>query len=357
MRVIVVGASGNVGTAVLRRLGGEPGTRLVGVARRRPPKVEPYDRVESWHTIDVAEGGATEALTQAMRGADAVVNLAWGFQPSRDPAYLRAIGVAGSARVLDAAVAAQVPHLVHTSSVGVYAPKIDNVPVDETYPTTGVPSSVYSQHKVAAERHLDYYERAHPGAIKIARPRPGFILQADAGAALTRYGLPAYLPPQLLRWLPVLPVDQRLIIPVVHTADVGEAIARIVASQATGAFNLAATDPLDRDEIARLLGARTLDVPARVVRAVVAATWRAHLQPLDAGWIDLAFSVPLMDSGRARAELGWEPQVSPADALGTTIEAMARGRGIAGSVLRPHSVRDEARRLLRDGPRGRRRLS
>jgi UDP-glucose 4-epimerase len=154
MRVVVVGGSGNVGTAVLRRLNPEKDLDPVGVSRRRPPRSAPY---------------SSPLLRQAMSGADAVIHLAWGFQPTRDPDYLWRVGVQGSARVLEAAMQAGVPHLVHMSSVGVYAPKRDDRPVSEQYPATSVPTVVYSRNKAEAEAHLDEVERDHPGAIAIAR--------------------------------------------------------------------------------------------------------------------------------------------------------------------------------------------
>ena len=55
--------------------------------------------------------------------------------------------------------------------------------------------------------------------------------------------------------------------------------------------------------------ARLVPVPRQVLRGVVAATWNLGLQPLDPGWLDLAFSVPLLLSDRARGELGWTPTV------------------------------------------------
>ena len=113
MRVVAVGGSGNVGTALLRRLHTEPDIDVVGISRRRPPKAEPYDSAVDWHEVDIADPGASEPLCLAMSGADAVVHLAWGFQPTRDPAYLQRVGVQGSARVLEAALQAGVPHLVH----------------------------------------------------------------------------------------------------------------------------------------------------------------------------------------------------------------------------------------------------
>ena len=106
MRVVVTGASGNVGTSVLEALGAEPKvTEIVGIARRRPevemPKVE-------WVAADVV----SDALEPLFEGADAVVHLAWAIQPSRDESVTERINVDGSRRVFDAVAAAGVPKLV-----------------------------------------------------------------------------------------------------------------------------------------------------------------------------------------------------------------------------------------------------
>src|SRR3954464_12129753 len=97
MRVVVVGATGNVGTSVLHSLAREPAVdSIVGVARRLPrltfPKTE-------WVSADVV----SDDVVGIFRGADAVVHLAWLIQPSRDSALLRAVNVDGSARVFRAA--------------------------------------------------------------------------------------------------------------------------------------------------------------------------------------------------------------------------------------------------------------
>jgi len=118
---VITGASGNIGTALLRRLSGNPAHELVGVVRRPPEAAgAPYAGVE-WVTVDLAGADAESALAPAMRGADAVVHLAWGFQPSHDLDYLGRLGVGGTAAVIAAADAAGVGHLVHMSSVGAYA--------------------------------------------------------------------------------------------------------------------------------------------------------------------------------------------------------------------------------------------
>ena len=98
-----------------------PGRRARSTAPGcRPPRSgSPYDAV-AWHAFDLAAPGACDALRPVLRGADAVVHLAWGFQPSRDVGYLDRLGVGGTRAVVDAAQAEEVPHLVHMSSVGAY---------------------------------------------------------------------------------------------------------------------------------------------------------------------------------------------------------------------------------------------
>ena len=52
-----------------------------------------------------------------------------------------------------------------------------------------------------------------------------------------------------------------------------------------GAFNVAAEPPLDGDVVAGLLAARAVEVPARVLRAGAALSWRLRLQPTEPGWV------------------------------------------------------------------------
>jgi uncharacterized protein YbjT (DUF2867 family) len=73
-RVVITGASGNVGTALLRRLAGH--ADLVGVARRRPPTVSPHDAAQ-WAQLDLSVSDAEDQLVPVLAGADAVVHLAW----------------------------------------------------------------------------------------------------------------------------------------------------------------------------------------------------------------------------------------------------------------------------------------
>ncbi|WP_426514771.1 NAD-dependent epimerase/dehydratase family protein [Dactylosporangium sp. McL0621] len=336
MRVVVVGASGNAGTALLRRLRADGGHRIVGVARRIPGGAE-YTGMD-WRSCDIGAPDAVGTLTDIFRGADAVVHLGWQIQPSHDRAVLRRTNVDGSRAVVDAAVRAGVGALVAASSVGVYAPGPKDRRVGEDWPRTGVAASSYSRDKVSLENLLDTAE----GHLRVVRLRPGLIFQRDAGAEITRYFLGPLAPVRLLRFgrVPVVPDHPRLRLQAVHADDVADAYVRAITSDARGAFNIAADPVLTPRVAAGLFHGRTVPVPAVVLRAAAAATWRARLQPVDAGWVQLALSAPLLDTTRAATELGWSPATDATEALrelagGMAVHAHAGSAPLSGDRAGP----------------------
>ncbi len=344
MRVVVVGASGNVGTAVLRRLAAEPAvTSMVGVARRPADGAGPPYDAASWQRVDVAAPDAADRLRTVFAGADSVVHLAWRLQPSWDRDALERINVGGSRAVLAAALAAGVPHLAYSSSIGAYAASPGDEPRDESWPTTGIPGSTYSRQKAAVEQIL---AGADPDRLAVLRFRPGIVLQPEAAAEIARLFLGPLVPTSLLRpsLVPVLPWPRGLRIPVVHADDLADAVVRALVAGMTGGLNVAAEPPLTRDLVARLLTARPVDVPVGVVRGLAAVTWRAHLQPTEPGWLNMAQGVPVMDTGRARTELGWSPRHSAGDALRDFLAALAAGRGSGSAALAPRRAMPWRRR-------------
>ncbi|HLL56472.1 MAG TPA: NAD-dependent epimerase/dehydratase family protein, partial [Rubrobacteraceae bacterium] len=106
MRVVVVGATGNVGTSVLRSLENEERVESVlGLARRLPGLR--MNKVE-WAAADIAR----DDLVPHFREADAVILLAWLIQPSRDLNKLWMVNVEGSMRAARAVAEAGVPALL-----------------------------------------------------------------------------------------------------------------------------------------------------------------------------------------------------------------------------------------------------
>jgi UDP-glucose 4-epimerase len=345
MRIVIVGGTGNVGTALLRALTAEPAvTSVLGVARRLPDRTaDPY-RHARWAALDLAapdDAPVVDELTRLFAGADAVVHLAWLIQPNRDRDLLRRTNVDGTRRVGEAAARAGVPHLVVASSVGAYSRAHDDVPHAEDWPTRGIASSHYSVDKAAQERVLDDLERRHPG-LRVARVRPALIFQGDAGHEIVRYFVGPLVPVGFLRGhLPVLPLPSGLRLQAVHADDVADAYLRVVLGRHGGAFNVAAPELLRGPDLARVVGhGRVLGLPRAVVRAALATAYDLRAVPTDPGWLDMGTGVPVMDTTRAVTELGWRPRHSAAAALADVVAGMADGRGLASGPLRPATHSD-----------------
>lgn len=330
MRVVVTGASGNVGTSVLAALAEEPEVEeIVGVARRLPDLQPPKVR---WRPADVT----SDDLEPIFAGADAVVHLAWAIQPSRDEEVLWRTNVLGSSRVFEAVAAAGVPALVHASSVGAYSPGPKDRQVDESWPTEGIPSSFYSRHKAEVERLLDAFEAREP-APRVVRLRPALIFKRGAASEIRRLFIGPFLPSFLVRprLIPFVPRVAGLRFQAVHSLDVGEAYRLAVMGDARGAFNVAAPPDVGVEELAALLEARPLGVSPRLLRGAADLSWRLRLQPSPPGWIDMALGVPLMDSHRARAELGWQPRHSSLEALRELLDGLRGTAGMPTPTLEP----------------------
>src|SRR5205823_3102515 len=105
--------------------------------------------------------------------------------------------------------------------------------------------------------------------------------------------------------------------------DVGEAYRLAVRDAgAHGAYNIAADPVLDGATLGGALGARPIRVPARALRVLADLSFRAHLQPTPPGWLDMGLDVPVMDTRRAREELGWTPRWSATEALLELLEGI-----------------------------------
>ncbi|MFC8916828.1 SDR family oxidoreductase [Streptomyces sp. NPDC057116] len=328
-RVVVTGATGNVGTSVVAALADDPRiSSVLGLARRlpgwSPPKTD-------WAEVDLRE---ETDLVRHFEGADAVIHLAWAFQPTHDPVATWRTNVSGSLRVFRDVSAAGVPALVHASSVGAYSPGPKDGTVDESWPTHGWPGAAYCREKAYLERVLDTFEARNPG-VRVVRMRPAFLFKHESGSEQRRIFAGRFAPGQLAgpKTIPVVPDIPGLRFQALHTDDAARAYRLAVTEDVSGAFNLAAEPALDARRLADLLDARVVRLPRPAIRAALAAGWGLRLIPASPQLFDAVLRVPMLDCSRARDELGWSPERTSLEAIEEMLEGMRTGAGMDTAPL------------------------
>ncbi len=322
LHLAVTGATGNIGTSLIRRLSGDDRVASVlGIAGRLPkwrvPKTE-------FVSADLAE----DDIDPLLEGRGAVVHLAWLMQPTRDPAATWRTNVLGSKRLFDAVARSGARTLVHSSSVGAYSPRVDHRAVDESWPTDGWPGAAYTREKAYVERLLDLFEARNP-EVRSARMRPAFVFKRKAAAEQRRRFAGPLLPGRLVRprLIPAMPVVDGVRFQAVHADDLAEAFVSVLFGTASGAFNVAGESMIDMRSIASLLGARPVPMPFAAARAALAAAWRARMVPAPPQLLDLLTRLPVMDTARVRRELGWVCHHTADEAFAEFINGLRTGAG------------------------------
>ncbi|MGH2725486.1 MAG: NAD-dependent epimerase/dehydratase family protein [Actinomycetota bacterium] len=321
MRVAVTGITGQFGKALARVLEDEPAVNeVVGVARR------PFDPAdEGFRKLVYRPGDVRDPdLRSSLAGADVIVHLAFVIGGSRaDQAQRRDINVNGSRNVFAATAEAGARKLIYASSIAAYGAHPDNPDlITEQHPTRGTPGVSYSQEKAEVEGILDLFEKEHP-QVTVTRLRPCMV----AGPGFEDM-LWEFLPDQARRlpifktWFPRLfpnPIQGgRFLVQAVHEDDVAEAFRLAIVGDAPGAFNLAGEDVLGARDLANILKARAVPVPLFGIRQLVDVAHRIGISKVPGDWVDLVRYPILVDTTRARTQLGWEPMFTSAGAMEST---------------------------------------
>lgn len=157
MRALVTGGTGFIGSHVVRALLAR-GDRVRCLVRAGSDRRN-LDGLD----IELAEGDLREpaSLTAALTGSTHVFHCAADYRLyAPDPDDLYAVNVGGTEALLEAAAAAGVERVVHTSSVGALGLRADGAPADEDTP-------------VSLDRMIGHYKRSKFQAERVAEAWAG----------------------------------------------------------------------------------------------------------------------------------------------------------------------------------------
>jgi nucleoside-diphosphate-sugar epimerase len=325
--VAVTGPTGTFGFGLLPLLQDEPRVeRVIGIARR------PFDPAgHGWSKLEYRRGDVRdpEALREAFTGADVVVHLAFMITGAGDAATIRAINVDGTVNALRAAREAGAARFVYASSVAAYGFHPDNpVGLTEDWPTRPADHLFYAREKAELEQVLaDEAAGAESPALYLLRP-PIVVGPHAVGA---KGALPAPVADagrRTLQFLRGLPFPVPVLAPgvefqLIHEADVGQALLQCaLGAGPPGAYNIAGDGLLTGADIARELGFAPLPLPPglvhRAARAAGAVPRPPYLPPWT-DWVEALSHPAIMDTTKARQQLGWTPRYTALEALRDTL--------------------------------------
>jgi len=322
--VAVTGPTGDIGISAVSALEQHPEVeRVVGMARRPfDPAAHGWTKAE-YRQGDILDRDAVDAL---VADADIVVHLAFIIMGSRDESAR--VNLAGTRNVFEATVAsARARRLVYTSSVAAYGYHSDNpVPITEEVPPRGSPEHYYSEQKAACEAALAEITAGTPLEVYILRP---CIVAGPKAPALAEAMPWNRLPDAVRKVSQAVPLlkppfpDPGTPLQLVHHDDVASAIALAATTSAPpGAYNLAGDGLLSMSDVGNALGARPLRIPRIAMTATSELLARLPFVPSALEWLHAGRTSVVMDTGKARSQLGWTPKYSAAETLSELAAAL-----------------------------------
>lgn len=320
LTVAVTGPTGEIGLPLLAELERDPAVGKVRGMARRPfdPAAEGWSKVE-YRRGDILDRGSLAALFD---GVDVVVHLAFAIFGGREETHR--VNLEGSRNVFEATVAAGVGRLVYASSVAAYGFHPENPqPLTEDVPARGSEGFYYSAQKAELEVALTELLAGSEVDAYVFRPcivaGPRATMLVEKTVEGVRLGDPV---PMLRRGVGRLPLPKPVLpdpgypIQLVHHDDVASALAAAIAGKgAPGAYNLAGGGEISVADLARSLGWKTVPVPGPAVGLGARVAKRLAFLSPQLEWATALRTPVLMDTAKARRELGWEPRFDAAETL------------------------------------------
>ena len=301
-RIAVTGASGYIGTLLIRRL-------------------EESDAVGGILALDVREpaprfGNSVKFVRQdvsqpfpelfADHDIDTVVHLAYLLRQGRDREANRRVNVDGATHTLEACRRAGVRRVVYLSSTSVYGAHPDNPEaLTEDMPARPVAGFQYSEDKLKSEKLIARFAADSPGLNAcVLRCCP--VMGPNADNFIAR----AFDKPFQIAVSGANPPMQ-----LIHEDDMVRCLEVAVLGNAAGLYNLAGSGSIGWREMASARGRRVFSMPPWLLYPATQLTWALRLQSdSPALGLDMVRHPWIANTGKIEREMGFRPRFSSREA-------------------------------------------
>ena len=291
-RVLLTGATGFVGGAVLARLRSLRHD-VTTVGRTMPRGIDPGKHL----IADLAEPATVLRHREALEQVEVVAHLGGEVLRAADPAadhLLRSVqvNVEGTAHLL-AALPRSLAGFCYASTLDVYGSPT-SCPVREDHLPR--PGTYYAASKLAAESLLGVWSARAGVPLAVLR-----LSHVYGPGDTSAKAIPSFLRACMRGQRPVVLGDGSDVRDYVYVDDVADAVARAVERRAAGIFNVASGAGTSIREL--------LSIVQAVTGAEAEPEWRPASRPP---------STIVLDITRARTVLEWEPRIALAEGLRRT---------------------------------------
>ncbi|WP_122073487.1 SDR family oxidoreductase [Pseudophaeobacter sp. EL27] len=299
-KVLITGAAGDVGSALLRELAqGEDSPYEVVATDIRPPADLPQGI--RFEVLDVRGEGPDQLIGRER--PDVVIHLASIVSPTtRD--FAHQVDVIGSRNVLAACRTHEVKRLVVTSSGAAYGYHPDNsVPLVESDPIRGNPEFAYSDHKRQVEEMLAQARSEAPDLEQVVL-RVGTVL----GAGLENQITALFHKPRLLA---LMGCESPFVF--IWTRDLARILKRAIQVGPAGIYNVAGDGALGVSDLSKALNKPVLRLPIWLLKLALAVAHPLKLSRYGPSQVRFLQYRPVLDNSALKARFGYVPDLTSAE--------------------------------------------
>lgn len=295
-RILITGAAGAVGQALLAELGGGR-HQVIATDLHLPVLPDGF----AFEKLDVT-GDDPDRVIGAHR-PDTVVHLASIVSPPKGStrAFEYNVDVNGTRAVLAACIKHGVRRIVVTSSGAAYGYHADNpVPLHESDPLRGNEAFPYAHHKRLVEEMLAQARQQHP-ALEQVILRVGTVL----GAGLENQITALFHKPKLLM---LRGYDSPFVF--IWTQDLARILRRAATNGPAGIYNVAGDGALGITELAERLGKPVRTIPVGLVQAALAVAKPLGLSRYGPEQVRFLQFRPVLDNTALKQVFGFTPELT-----------------------------------------------